>query len=433
MCAPLFLAVLLPTLPLAAADLWEIHRDEGCADRPDVVAGTVTIDIDANDGSFPRHLNELGITVIRLEFTGKPGVERKLSLLWSGGSEGTDQFEVRVDGFLAGRSTRVESSHRPYEWTLDEITCRLGRGKQHVVEISTPESLRDPIQFSGIRMAKPDAPRYQPICYASIGGLAAYEKSLGGRGVAVEMDHLTLFAPKDHEKTAKAAAKFLDKAYRAMREIYGRDTPFRFSVENYPDGHERGWGGISGAATIGYPLEALERFGRFGTRNIRGFAGYTEEMSHGFKGMYRCGGTYEALGVAVQDDVLRRLVPEKVVAANTARYRRLCEQTYAAYRKAGNDNPDPDVYPWNVIFTRILNKLFFDLREEYGPEFWPDFFRMLRQLDYPLHRAKKTERMGVYADIFSTMFLRDMRAELTAFGIDIDADPPWGWETHGKK
>ena len=64
---------------------------------------------------------------------------------------------------------------------------------------------------------------------------------------------------------------------------------------------------------------------------------------------------------------------------------------------------------------------------------WPDFFRLLRQLDYPLHRAAKTERMQIYADMFSTLFLRDMSAELTEFGIDLDADPPWGWETHGKK
>ena len=90
-----------------------------------------------------------------------------------------------MDGFLVGRSRKVESAHRPYEWTLDELTCRLGRGRRHVVEIRSPEKSRDAIQFTGIQLARADAAPYQPLCYASIGSLEAYEKSLGGPGVAL--------------------------------------------------------------------------------------------------------------------------------------------------------------------------------------------------------------------------------------------------------
>jgi len=47
-------------------------------------------------------------------------------------------------------------------------------------------------------------------------------------------------------------------------------------------------------------------------------------------------------------------------------------------------------------------------------------------MDYPLYRAKDTEFLRVYADIFSALFGRDMRPEFKAPGIDLDADPPVG-------
>jgi hypothetical protein len=51
-------------------------------------------------------------------------------------------------------------------------------------------------------------------------------------------------------------------------------------------------------------------------------------------------------------------------------------------------------------------------------------------MDFPLHRAAKTDRMKVYADVFSVLFARDMRKEFTNFGIDLNSDPPWGWQTY---
>jgi hypothetical protein len=225
-------------------------------------------------------------------------------------------------------------------------------------------------------------------------------------------------------------AEFLEEACEEMAKTYGLKPLFKFSIENYPEGHERAFGGISGAGTIGYEIEALERFAEMKRRDVRGFAGYTEEMSHGFKDYYRCGGTYEALGVAVQEDVVRRLVPKRIADAFWAWRHDLCAETCAAYVEAGFKNPDPEKYPWNVFFTRILNHLFLELRQEYGPGFWPDFFQVLRQMDFPLHRAEKTGRMKVYADVFTVLFGRDMRQKFREFGIDLDADPPWGWQTY---
>jgi hypothetical protein len=378
-------------------------------------------------------LNELGIKRIRIKFH-QPGNEQKgLAIVWTGGSQGSDRFAVTVDGVLVGTSQIVNSARRPYMWYRDEFPCRLGPGSEHLLEISSPAEHSSAIEFAGIRLAAAGAETYQPLCYESIASLQRYDRALGRPGAIAESTHLVVFAPQEFAAEAGVLASLLENAYTEMKRICGIDAIFKFSVEHYPEGHERGWGGISGAGTIGYTLESLERFARLRTSNVRGFAGYTEEMSHGFKAYYKCGGTYEALGVAVQEDIVRRLVPKLVADAFWLAEHDKWEDTHGAYIAAGHRNPDPTRYRWNVLYTRILNHLFLKLRNEYGPEMWADFFRAIREMDYPLHRATATERMKTYADIFSMLFARDMRKEFTDFGIDLDADPPWGWETHKKQ
>ncbi|MCK4283103.1 MAG: hypothetical protein KAX44_02210 [Candidatus Brocadiae bacterium] len=416
--------------PVAYAEGWELRRDDLDKERPAVEEGVATVTIGEEPLRFPRYLNEIGVQRIRIRFRG-PGTERqKLSVVWSGGSRGTDTFAVQVNGISVGMSQTVESPRRPYAWYRDDFAFRLAPGSEHVLEISSPPEFSSAIEFAGIRMAAPDVQDYQPLCYESIASLQRYEKELGRKGTVVKSAHLWVFAPHQFAEEANALASFLERAYAEMKDIYGMGTVFKFSVEHYPRGHKRGWGGISGGGTIGYTIESLQRFGRLGTGDVRGFAGYTEEMSHGFNAYYKCGGTYEALGVAVQEEVVRRLVPRRIADAFWLREHEKWDDTQRAYLAAGCRNPDPGKYPWNVLYTRILNGLFLKLRNEYGPAMWRDFFRQIRETDYPLHRAKKTERMRIYADIFSELFGRDMRKEFTEFGIDLDADPPWGWETY---
>jgi len=405
---------------------WELRRGEGINDRPAINEGVVTITIGQKEGFFPRYLNELDIRIIRIRFKGPNKEEQKLSLVWTGGSEGVDRFAVKVDGVEAGQSQEVNSANRPYFWYRDEFVFRLGAGEEHEIEIHSPADNKNAIEFAGIRLAQPDAPLYQPLCYESIGSQEKYEKEIKQKAVVIKAEHLWVFAPARNASTAKELAAFLEKAYGQMKKIYGMDTVFKFSVENYPEGNKRGWGGISGWGTIGYNYEAMARFANLKTSNVRGFAGYTEEMSHGFKSYYKCDGTYEALGVAIQEDVVRSLVPQEVADKFWLGEHQKWDETHRAYLAAGNKNPDPAKYPWNVLYTRILNDVFLKLRSEYGPQLWPDFFATIRKMDYPLHRAKKTERMTVYADIFTQLFGRDMRKEFTAAGIELDCDPPWG-------
>jgi len=134
----------------------------------------------------------------------------------------------------------------------------------------------------------------------------------------------------------------------------------------------------------------------------------------------------------VQEDVVRLLAKESAANAFWGWRHDQNAKTAKAYVKAGFENPDPKQYAWNILFTRILNHLFLELREEYGPELWPHFFQVIRQMDYPLHGAAKTERMKVYVAIFSTLFGRDVHPEFEKYGIDLECDPPWGWETYEK-
>lgn len=428
LCAVLALLVIISSA--VAQGSWELRRDDSKPDRPPIADGVVTVRIGDPDLKFPRYLNELGVKTIRIKFTDTGGERRKLSVVWTGGSQGPDKFAVSADGIPAGVSRTLDSQRFPYLWQRDDFTLKLSAGSEHVVEIASIPEFSSAVELAGIRLSLVDAPDYQPLCYESIGSLDAYEESLGAKGIMIDSAHICLFAPKESEAEAKALSAFLEQAYSEMKAIYGMDTLFRFSVEHYPPSHKRGWGGISGKGTIGYTTEALARWKQHGASNWRGFAGYSEEMSHGFKQYYRCDGTYEALGVAVQEDIMRRLVSSKVADDFFLPEHESWDKTHKAYLAAGRKNPDPEKYPWNVLYTRILNDVFLQLRTEYGDRFWPDFFATVRQMEYPLHRAQKTERMKVYADIFSAMFGRDMTKEFEDFGIDLDADPPWGWETY---
>lgn len=428
LCVPLALCLIVSAS--VARGSWELRRDDAKPERPPIVGGVVTVEIGDPDLKFPRYLNELGVQTIRVKFADTGGERRKLSVVWTGGSQGPDKFAVSIDGIPAGVSRTMDSRRLREFWQRDDFTVKLAAGTDHAIEIRSVPEFSSAIELAGIRLSSVDARDYQPLCYESIGSLDAYETSLGAAGIVVDTGHLCVFAPKPNEADARSLAEFLEKAYAEMKAVYGMDTLFKYSVEYYPPGHKRGWGGISGQGTIGYTTEALARWKQYGAGNWRGFAGVTEEMSHGFKSYYRCDGTYEALGVAVQEDIMRRLVSSEIADDFFLPEHGSWSRTHKAYLAAGRKNPDPETYPWNVIFTRILNDVFLQLRTEYGDQFWPDFFAQIRQMEYPLHRAEKTERMKTYVAIFSAMFGRDMTKEFEGFGIDLNADPPWGWETY---
>ena len=420
------------TSPVVSTQVWELRRDDLRPERPAVVGGVVSVTVGDESACFPRYLNELGVERIRIAFRSPGPASSTLSVIWTGGSQGPDRFEVAIDNVVVGLSRAVDSEHRPHAWNRDDFACSIGPGAEHVVELRSPDGFKSPIEFAGIRLAHGAAEPYQPLCYEAIGTLARYERELGAKGCLIPGAHVWVFAPAGEAATARTLAGFLEKAYGEMKSIYGMDPIFTFSAEHYPEGHKRGWGGISGVGTIGYTTEALDRFKRLGARDVRGFVGYTEEMSHGFKAYYRCDGTYEALGVAIQEDVVRRLLPQAAADAYWLPEHEQWQRTHEAYLAAGRTNPAPNKYPWNVLYTRILNHVFLRLRGEYGPNLWPDFFRVLREKDYPLHRASKVQRMGVYADVFTELFHRDMRKAFTEYGIELDCDPPWGWQSDGR-
>ncbi|MBN2456858.1 MAG: hypothetical protein JXB29_10065 [Sedimentisphaerales bacterium] len=415
---------------VAYGNTLELRRDDLHIFRPPIVQGVVTINLEEESPGFPRYLNELGVKKIHIRFR-DPGTKmRKITFVWTGGSQGPDKFSVKVDGIFVGVSQTVESEQQPYAWYRDEFLVCLASGSEHVIEICSLQEFSSAIEFAGIQIAMSDSEAYQPLCYESIGSLARYEQELEAKSVVVKSSHVWVFVPIEFAADAKQLSLFLERAYSEMKRIYGMDTLFKFSVEHYPKGHNRGWRGIRGQGTIGYTIPTLKRFVRLKTNDVSGFAGYTEEMSHGFKAYYQCGGTYEALGVAVQEEVVSRLVSPRIADAFWMREHEQWNDTHKAYLTAGGKNPDPNIYPWNVLYTRILNCLFLKLRNEYGPQMWEDFFSIIRQMDYPLHRAKKAERMKVNTDIFSVLFGRNMKKEFRDFGIDLDADPPWGWETY---
>lgn len=194
-------AVLLAYPLLASAPChadWELHRDAIRGDRPTPAGNEVHVRVTGETVPFPRYLNELGIRTIRIYFQDPASRLKRFSVVWSGGSQGPDQFEVYLDGAPMGASRRVDTERRPYMWYRDEFDVALKPGTHHVVELRSPLEVASAIEFGGFRMADPGAGVYLPLGYDSIGSLAQYEKALGAAGTAVETDHLCVFAPQTH-------------------------------------------------------------------------------------------------------------------------------------------------------------------------------------------------------------------------------------------
>ena len=429
--------VVPPVAPvsLPVSERWELCLDAGHNQRPSVENGIVTLSIGQTDKMFPQYLNELGVERIRLFFGAQGNSQKSFSFIFSGGSTGPDQFEIRLDGRPVSQSPRFDTARQPDRWYRHEFVAPLGTGNTHLLEISSPTECQSSIEFSGIRMDDPTAPPYRPLCDNSIGSLAKYERELKAPGFVAQRPDLWVFAPATHQQAANQLADFLEKAYGILKELYADEPLSKFSVEIYPVGHPRARGGIftanGGGGSIRYNLEALERFARVGSSGYEGFIGFTEEMSHGFAAISKCSrGTYEALGDAVQEDLVRRLVSREIADRYWLPQHQQWQSTFEAYRRAGFQNPDPRKYAWNILYTRILNHLFLNIQTAYGPNLWPDFFKLMKQKNYPLYSAQETDCMKIYADVFGELLHRDMRREFTStYGIDLNANPPWGWQT----
>ena len=167
------------------ASEWEIRRDDLHKERPLVKDGTVNVRIGEHDLRFPRYLNELGVKTISIYFNDPEPGRRYLSVVWTGGSMGTDKFQVSIDGILVGVSQTVMSTKYPYRWYRDTFTFQLPAGVEHILTIESPEEFKSAIEFTGIGMSNRDTPLYQPLCYESIGTLQKYEKEIRGKGTLV--------------------------------------------------------------------------------------------------------------------------------------------------------------------------------------------------------------------------------------------------------
>ena len=97
----LIMAFILALASAACLADWELRRDDLNKERPPIADGVVSLKIGDPGILFPRYLNELGVKTIQVHFQDGGGAQKKLSVVWTGGSQGPDKFAVSVDGVPA--------------------------------------------------------------------------------------------------------------------------------------------------------------------------------------------------------------------------------------------------------------------------------------------------------------------------------------------
>lgn len=253
----------------------------------------------------------------------------------------------------------------------------------------------------------------KPLPKNSIGSLKAYERQIKCSGVLVESEHVSFFAPKSGSAYARLAVPILERAYNELGVLHaGMEPDYRISVEHYPRGHRRNFGGTSGG-TLFYGFENIGRWEDKPGR-VPHVIGYVEEMAHTFDSACGMGAWLkEAFGNYSSQMITPRIAPCRGINGFVEDVARTDAETFDYYMKHNFRLP-PNVTP--NLFDRIYRHLFRMLEPSAKGRLLPRFYEEVKKSGVPETRSE-AEQAYVVAGIFSKVTGRDVSKLFEDCGI----------------
>ena len=252
--------------------------------------------------------------------------------------------------------------------------------------------------------------------------LPSFEAAIGQPGCLLKSEHVYLFAPKKREEAANIVLPYLTKAYDALYAIVGVHTQYIIVVYNFPPGHQDAFGGTSNC-TLWYDDTNLDlaRHEEWTRYKIPHVSGYIEEMAHNFVAATHAQFGWEMVGWSIGAAASATVAANPVVAHAVQVTRQGQTETFQRYREQGCTFPS-DIEPNQV--DRIHACILWECEQQYGPDFWKDFFKEARKAQGDFLRASgdRDRRYQVTVECFNRLSGLNFKQRLTDNQISLTRD-----------
>jgi len=253
---------------------------------------------------------------------------------------------------------------------------------------------------------------------------ASFAAAIGQPACLLKSDHVYLFAPKTREEGAKIVLPYLVKAYDELYRIVGVHTDYIIVVYNFSKGHSDAFGGTSNC-TLWYgdenlDLEQHEEWTRYKIPHV---SGYIEEMAHNFVAATRSQFGWEMVGWSIGVKASAKVAGNPILAQAVESTRKGQAETFRRYKELGCVFP-PDLLANQV--DRIHAYILWECEQQYGPSFWPDYFKELKKDRQRLVEASRGEgrdkRYQISLDCFDRLPGLNFKQRLKQNQISLTTD-----------
>lgn len=256
----------------------------------------------------------------------------------------------------------------------------------------------------------------------------AFEKEIQEPAVLLDTTHVCFFAPKRRAREARVILGYLTRAYDELHAITGIHTEYKIAVYAFPKGNKHGWGGTSNCSIeyddTNLALENQEQWKKYRGPHV---SGYIEEMAHNFVHASKAQFGWEMVGWSLGVKVTNKIAGNPLFRRQLANTRLLQKQTFGQYVRIGHVLPK-DV-PANKC-DRIHAWILFGCENTYGPGFWPDFFRHIRDEKENLRKAAslgdgdriRNARYEITVDCFNRLKRINFKQRLSQSHVSLTKD-----------
>jgi hypothetical protein len=392
--------------------------------------GRVAVDLDDEKSLCPTGLGHLASrreSVKELVFRYQVAKAGRywLHIIWNPGGSGKEQFQVVFNGTPIGTSQLMNGSEIPYHESAEHFPLSHETGQN---EILLHHLSGDGLRFGAILLTTGETLPALIKPTLEFPTLTSYEKEIGEPGVVIDSEHVRFYAPKRKEREASIIHGYLVRAYSELYQMVGIHTKYKIVVYSLPKDNPHCIGGTS-ECTIWYSYENLdvESQEEWKQYHVPHVSGYIEEMAHNFVSASLAQFGWEMTGWSISQIVSEKVAGNPIHRSSLARTRAVQAETFARYKQLNNTFPK-DI-PANLC-DRIHAHLLYQCERQYGPRFWPDFFREIRNVHDELLAVsssgsgdeRRDARYRITIECFDRLMKGQFKEMLKSHGISLTTD-----------